>query len=127
MNPPTIPDPAVLYSRPMRGRLAGVGLQGASVADLLHGGLPSQPYMSEPAGDANQADIPNRLVDSNPHGRQNYAGPGSILPDPSTLDYVHKAASASLLLLVLGVLVIYAALRPKKALRLLEGRAGGGS
>lgn len=126
MQPPTVPDPAVIYSRPMRGRLAVLGLQGASVADLLHGGLPSQPYMTEPAGDALQVDVPVTLSNTSPGRGDRYGGVGSAFPDPSTLDYVHKAASATLLLLVLGLLVVYAVLRPQKALRLVEGRAGGG-
>ena len=125
-NSGNVITPAQYYSPPMRGKLSILGLQGVTAANLATGGLPSQPGASEPPGDALEVDVPMILPTDNSSGRINYGGIGSRLPDPSTLDYVHKAASASLLSLALILLIVYAALRPRRALQLLEGRAGGG-
>lgn len=126
---PTLPPPDVGYSRPLRGRLSALGLNGATVAGLAYGGLPSPPSASEPAGDAGDGvDLPVRL--GAPQAPDERSGGYALrpgLPSTATLDYVHKFSSATLVTLALVLLIVYAVARPRRALRLLEGRAGGGS
>ncbi len=122
-NTGLLPSADVFYSPPMKHRLQGQ-LPSAAGA-LIYGGLPSDPRGSEPSGDAGEGlDLPLRVqrVDDNDPGYK----PHPNLPSATVLDYVHKASSATLLVLALLLLIVYGLLRPRRALRLLEGRAGGG-
>lgn len=117
-----LPPPDALYSPPLRGRMAVMGLQGATVASLVYGGLPSQAAASEPSGDAGEGrDLPVTLAANR---NRDGGGLSNLLPSAQTLDYVHKFSSATLITLALGLLLVYAILRPRRALRVLEGRAG---
>lgn len=120
----TLPNQDVFYSPPMRGRLAPRGLGTAAGTLVYGGGLPSNPRGSEPSGDAGEGrDVPWRDGRTDDDSFKLHAN----LPSANALDYVHKASSATLLVLALGILIIYGVLRPRRALSLLEGRAGGGA
>ena len=114
-----LPPLEAFYQPPLKGRLAVMGLQGATVANLIYGGMPGAPSMTEPPGDQLEQDIPVTFQNT-PRDWQSRPG----LPSASTLDYVHKAGSATLVLLVLGLLIVYAIIRPQRALKVLEGRGG---
>jgi len=128
-NSGSLPSPDVAYSAPMRGRLAVQGLQGASVANAVFGGLPSSPGLSEPSGDLGEGlDLPVTLANTQ-RGRDEKSGGYALrpgLPSTGTLDYLHKFSSTTLITLALVLLIVYGVLRPRRAIRLLEGRAGGG-
>ena len=74
-------------------------------------------------GEENRRDDGSRSRSSDTDGSYR---PHPFMPSAAKLDYVHKAGSATLIVGILIVLAVYVALRPRRALALLEGRGIGG-
>lgn len=123
-NSGILPDPSALYSPPLRGRLAVQGLQTATVADLVYGGLPSRLGSSEPAGDAGEGfDLPNPLQPYSARGRGDTYQPHPYLPTSQHLDYMHKFTSTTLLTVGVIILLVLLVRAPRAAGNLVT-RAG---
>jgi hypothetical protein len=123
-NSGTLPPEAALYQTPLRGRLAVQGLQGATAADLIYGGMPERLGSFGSAGDAGEGiDLPNPATPASARGEGPSYQPHPYLPRADHLDYVHKFTSTSLLTIGL-VLVLLVLLRSPRTAGNLLARGG---